>query len=72
MYNYIIGGTNKDALPNLGKYLIYKNITTALDEGASGFGAGLGDCNWKERWHLQKTPQYFFHRNWQAAKSVET
>jgi Acetyltransferase (GNAT) domain len=53
-YYYILSGTNKTKVPNLGNYLVIKNIETALEHHCRTFDAGRHDCNWKERWHLEK------------------
>ena len=60
VYVYINAGTNKEAISNLGTYNIYKNIDKAIKTGSKIFDAGLEDLGWKERWHLEKNPQYDF------------
>lgn len=59
-YVYINAGTNKKGVPNLGTYVIFKNIEKAIQVGAKFFDAGLEDLGWKERWHLDKIPQRVF------------
>lgn len=51
-------GTNKDSVENLGRYLLVKTVEQAIQLGARIYDSGRGDCNWKERWHLEKLPQY--------------
>jgi len=60
VYAYIQTGTNKNAIPNLGTYNIYKNFEKAINFGAKYLDAGVSDLGWKERWHLEKIPQYLF------------
>lgn len=60
IYAYIQTGTNKNNIPNLGTYNIYKNFENAIKIGAKYLDAGISDLGWKERWHLEKTPQYIF------------
>lgn len=57
---YINSGTNKDGIPGLGSYVIFKQIEKAIETGASSLDAGLGDSGWKEIWHLEKVPQRIF------------
>ncbi len=61
-YLYLINGANKTAVPGLGKYLNKINLERAMELGAKHWDAGLGDCQWKEAWHLDKIPQYYFHK----------
>lgn len=56
-YIYINAGV-RHAIPNLGMYLILQNIELAIRLGARTFDALANNCNWKERWHLDKIPQY--------------
>jgi len=65
-YLYLINGANKTALPGLGKYLNKVNLERALALGANVWDAGLGDCAWKASWHLDKVPQYYFHKGAKA------
>lgn len=57
-FTYLNSGTNKKDYPNLGSFLIYKNIEYALDMKKGVFDAGIEDLGWKERWHLSKISQY--------------
>jgi hypothetical protein len=59
VYYYLILGDDHQ-FPGLGKYLIKLNIDKAFSLGAKIFDGGLGDCNWKESWHLDRIPQYEF------------
>jgi len=61
-YIYINAGTNKTGVPNLGTFNIYKNLEKAIQLGMKTFDAGIGDLGWKERWHLEKNPQYIFNK----------
>lgn len=57
-YFYSVASDNKK-IPNLGKYLIFKNINKAIELGGKILDTGIGD-GWKERWHLDKIPQHKF------------
>lgn len=59
-YIYLINGAASQAVSGLGKYLNKVNLERALSLGADYWDAGLGDCNWKEFWHLYRVPQYKF------------
>jgi hypothetical protein len=61
-YFYLINGANK-AIPNLGKYLNKVNLERAINLKAKYWDAGLGGCNWKDVWHLDKIPQYLFKKD---------
>jgi len=61
-YLYLINGANKTDFPGLGKYLNKVNLERAIELGAKLWDAGLGDCIWKADWHLDKVPQYYFHK----------
>jgi len=61
-YLYLINGTNKTVLPGLGKYLNRVNLERAIALGANVWDSGLGDCTWKTAWHLDRIPQYYFHK----------
>ncbi len=61
-YFYLINGTDKNSVPNLGKYLNKVNVERAIELKAEYWNAGLGDCNWKAAWHLDKIPQYLFEK----------
>ncbi|MDP2762896.1 MAG: hypothetical protein Q8O27_00025, partial [Enterobacteriaceae bacterium] len=63
IYNFINAGTNKIDVPNLGTFNVYKNLEKAIQLGSKKFDAGLEDLGWKERWHLDKIPRYFFIKN---------
>lgn len=62
-YLFILTGTNKNEVSNLGNYLILHNIKTAIENGCHVFDAGRHDCNWKEQWHLDKSEEYRFTRD---------
>lgn len=57
-YFYLINGTNYQVYSGLGKYLNRLNLERALELKADVWDVGLGDCNWKEAWHLDRLPQY--------------
>lgn len=59
-YFYINSGTNKFEYPNLGTYLVLKNIEQAINVETKFFDAGVGDLGWKESWHLDRVAQYKF------------
>lgn len=54
-------GTNKKEFPDLGSYMILKRIEKAISLGCETFDAGLENLGWKEKWHLQRIPEYKFH-----------
>lgn len=60
IYLYNNSGADILAIPNLGTYLLLKNIQRAIALKAKTLDAGLEDLGWKERWHFQKIPQYKF------------
>jgi CelD/BcsL family acetyltransferase involved in cellulose biosynthesis len=60
IYYYLYSGVNLEKTKNLGNYVIKETIKEAISLDAICFDAGLGDCGWKERWHLDKTPQYIY------------
>jgi hypothetical protein len=62
IYFYLINGADI-SIPNLGKYLNKINLERALALKAKCWDAGLGDCNWKKDWHLDKIPQYLFKKD---------
>ncbi len=62
IYFYLINGADIN-IPNLGKYLNKINLERAIEFKAESWDAGLGDCNWKEAWHLDKIPQYLFKKD---------
>lgn len=51
-------GTNRDSIADLGTYTTVQKLKLAIELGAKVFDVGHGDCNWKERWHLEKVLQY--------------
>lgn len=61
-YLYLLSGSNNAEVPNLGNYLILKNIETAIAKGCAIFDAGRHDCNWKERWHLTRVDERLYER----------
>jgi CelD/BcsL family acetyltransferase involved in cellulose biosynthesis len=61
-YLYLLSGTSKHEVPNLGNYLIINNIRTAIENRCETFDAGRHDCNWKERWHLTRIEERIFEK----------
>ncbi|MCK5466132.1 GNAT family N-acetyltransferase [Candidatus Parcubacteria bacterium] len=59
-YVYINSGTNKKDMPDIGSYVIFKQIERAIEMRAKSLDARRGDSGWKEIWHLEKFPQYMF------------
>lgn len=62
VYYLLATGSNNKDVPNLGKYLIVKNIDYAKNLGATALDASIGDCHWKKRWHLDRIPQYKYYK----------
>ncbi|MCK4891754.1 MAG: GNAT family N-acetyltransferase, partial [Candidatus Pacebacteria bacterium] len=62
IYIYINAGVNKKDISNLGTYNIYKNFEKAIEIGSKYLDAGMSDLGWKEKWHLEKMPQYMFSK----------
>lgn len=60
VYFYMIAGADTSVVPDIFKYLTRVNLDLALKEKAAIFNASLGDCNWKQHWHMDKHPQYKF------------
>lgn len=60
---YLNAGVRSDAVPNLGTYIVVKNIEHALELGARIFDAGAYPFNWKERMHLENIPVWELLRN---------
>lgn len=58
----INSGTNKQEFPNLGTYMILRRIEKAINLGCDTFDAGLESLGWKEKWHLQRIPEYKYYR----------
>lgn len=54
-------GNNKEEFPDLGHYMFLKRIEQAISLGCKVYDAGLGNLGWKEKWHLEKIPQFKFH-----------
>ena len=61
-WHYLITGVDFKRFRGLGKYLVKENIEAAIKAGAQIFDAGLGDCGWKNLWHLDQIPQYEFKK----------
>lgn len=51
-------GVNSDSFPWLEKYLILKKVAKAIELKCRIFDACVGNCGWKENWHLEKIPQF--------------
>ena len=51
-------GVNSASFPWLEKYLILKKVAKAIELKCRIFDACVGDCGWKENWHLEKIPQF--------------
>jgi hypothetical protein len=45
------------------KHMTKVNMEIALENKLKIFDCSLGDCNWKQYWHLDKRPQYIFKKN---------
>lgn len=58
----INSGTNKKEFPDLGTYMILRRIEKAISLGCETFDAGLESLGWKEKWHLQRIPEYKYYR----------
>ena len=63
VYYYLIVGSDISEVKDVFKYLTKANMELALKSGAQIFDCSLGDCNWKQYWHLNKKPQYKFEKN---------
>lgn len=61
-YVYMMTGAQNKKVNNIGKYLNYLNIQHSFDLDLKKFDAGLGDCNWKLLWHMDRYPQYEYVR----------
>ena len=53
---YLNSGVRWDTVPNLGTYVIIKNIERAFARADRIFDAGASPFNWKERMHLERRP----------------
>ena len=53
-------GVNSAPFPWLEKYLILKKVAKAIELKCQIFDACLGNCGWKDNWHLEKIPQFKF------------
>jgi len=53
-------GVNSTSYPWLEKYLILKKVAKAIELKCRIFDACLGNCGWKDNWHLEKIPQFKF------------
>ncbi len=63
VYYYLIVGSDISEVKDAFKYLTKANMELAINSGAKIFDCSLGDCNWKQYWHLDKKPQYKFEKN---------
>lgn len=63
IYYYLIVGSDISEVKDAFKYLTKANMELAINSGAKIFDCSLGDCNWKQYWHLDKKPQYKFEKN---------
>ena len=53
-------GVNSTSFPCLEKYLILKKVAKAIELKCRIFDACIGNCGWKENWHLEQIPQFKF------------
>ena len=53
-------GVNSETSPWLEKYLILKKVARAIELKCRLFDACVGNCGWKENWHLEQIPQFKF------------
>jgi len=53
-------GVNSTSFPWLEKYLILKKVAKAIELKCLVFDACVGNCGWKENWHLEQIPQFKF------------
>lgn len=59
-YFYMLAGADTSKVPDVFKYLTKVNLELALTKNAKIFNCSLGDCNWKNHWHMDKLAQYKF------------
>lgn len=59
-YVFLNTGANLRDIPNLGTYMYYQNIKRAFEQKMSAFDAGTESYGWKERFHLEPTPQHHY------------
>lgn len=57
-YLYIMAGSNIEKVPNIGTYVIVKELEKAWQTNATFFDAGRNNSGWKERWHLNSRAVY--------------
>jgi CelD/BcsL family acetyltransferase involved in cellulose biosynthesis len=50
----LMTSTDRDRIPEVAKLLIFHTIDSAIARGCQWLEAGVGDCGWKERWHLER------------------
>jgi hypothetical protein len=62
-YSSRLFGIATDAVPNLWKYTIFKNIEKAKQLGSIHFDIGTGDYGWKEGWGFSSQDQYMLTKN---------
>jgi hypothetical protein len=63
VYYYLIVGSDVSEVKEVFKYMTKINMEIALKNRLKIFDCSLGDCNWKQYWHLDKRPQYKFEKN---------
>lgn len=59
-YVFLNTGANLRDIPNLGTYMYYQNIKRAFEQKMTLFDAGTESYGWKERFHLEPTPQHHY------------
>ncbi|MDD5749261.1 MAG: GNAT family N-acetyltransferase [Patescibacteria group bacterium] len=59
-YFFLETASDIELLPNIGKYIIIKNIDEAINLGAKNFDVSRDGESWKERWNFEKIPQSSF------------
>ncbi|MBU1876788.1 MAG: GNAT family N-acetyltransferase [Patescibacteria group bacterium] len=57
-YVSLNSGINKKEFPDLRTYLIFNNVEQAVKAQSKVFDVCTGNCDWKEGWYFEKTPQY--------------
>ncbi|MFA6513983.1 MAG: GNAT family N-acetyltransferase [Patescibacteria group bacterium] len=62
-YFYMISGADNSLVKDVFKYLTKINLELAIENGAKIFNTSLGDCNWKQYWHFDKSPRYKLEKN---------
>lgn len=62
VYFYLIVGLDISEVPDVFKYLTKVNLELAINSQLKIFNCALGDCGWKQNWHLEREPQYQYER----------